>query len=126
MFFSQYLFRLKIDLLALSLYLLSSLRSVDLNQPDTMGRTSLMWTCYQGTSPECLHYLLKAPGIDVERTDSTGYTALHWAVISSHMDYARALVEKGAAWDRRDPQGKTPVSFCIYRLRFKLIFSLLR
>ncbi|KAI8850331.1 ankyrin repeat-containing domain protein [Chytridium lagenaria] len=83
---------------------------VDVNSPDTMGRTALMWTAYQGNSPESMDAVIKQKaGLDV--TDSTGYTALHWAIISHHLNFAKKLIEAGATMDIKDPEGKTPADW---------------
>ncbi|KAJ1562786.1 Palmitoyltransferase Hip14 [Nowakowskiella sp. JEL0078] len=86
-------------------YLLAA--GMDPNCTDALGRTGVMWAVYKGTSMDCLDVLFDA-GADLERLDSTGFTALHWAVVAGHLDFARALIVKGAEVDVKDPNGKTP------------------
>ncbi|KAJ3376992.1 hypothetical protein HDU80_003530, partial [Chytriomyces hyalinus] len=80
---------------------------MDVDCLDTMGRTSLMWSAYQGNSEESMKVLI-SQGAVLDRVDSTGMTALHWAVVSNHMKFAKILIEAGAMVDVKDPQGKTP------------------
>ena len=46
----------------------------------------------------------------MELTDSTGYNCLHWAVISSHYEIAKLLLERGVSIIQ-DPSGKTPLEW---------------
>jgi palmitoyltransferase ZDHHC13/17 len=86
-------------------YLLALGMEVDTR--DTMQRTPLMWSAYQGNSLEGMGELLRNnPNID--NVDITGYTALHWAVISGHLEFAKKLLEEGASHTVKDPEGKTP------------------
>jgi ankyrin repeat protein len=52
---------------------------IDVDAPDAMGRTALMWVAYQGNSVESMDILLKEQP-SLNKTDQTGFTALHWAV----------------------------------------------
>ncbi|KAJ3102928.1 Palmitoyltransferase zdhhc17, partial [Phlyctochytrium bullatum] len=83
---------------------------VDVDSPDTMGRTALMWTAYQGNSIESMNAVITQKAT-LDMTDSTGYTALHWAVISHHLLFAKILIEAGARTDIKDPEGKTPADW---------------
>ncbi|KAJ3099103.1 hypothetical protein HDU97_003482 [Phlyctochytrium planicorne] len=94
---------------------------VDIDIPDTMGRTALMWTAYQGNSPESMDACIKEKAT-LDKTDSTGYTALHWAVSSIGVDENLTvyelghftsfnLIEAGATIDVKDPEGKTPMDW---------------
>ncbi|KAJ3216308.1 Palmitoyltransferase zdhhc17 [Dinochytrium kinnereticum] len=83
---------------------------VDADSPDTMGRTALMWTAYQGNSPESMEAVIKLKAT-LDITDSTGYTALHWAIISHHLSFAKTLIQAGATTDIKDPEGKTPADW---------------
>lgn len=60
------------------LYLLAI--GMDVNVPDSLGRTALMWCAYQGNSLQSLRDLIRS-GASLDAIDSTGYTALHWAVM---------------------------------------------
>jgi palmitoyltransferase len=59
------------------LYLISS--GMDVDDIDTMSRTALMWTAYQGNSSESMEVLIQQKAF-LDKADSTGFTALHWAV----------------------------------------------
>ena len=43
----------------------------------------------------------------IDRVDASGFTALHWAVISHHFAFAKMLLEAGARVDIEDAKGKT-------------------
>ena len=74
---------------------------------DFYKRTPLMWACYSGSSIESIQVLLSwDPDLDLR--DTTGYTALHWAVISAHYHAGKYLVDAGADLNIRDENGKTP------------------
>jgi hypothetical protein len=74
---------------------------------DTLHRTSLMWCAYMGNSVSSMNEILaNNPAIDM--VDQTGYTALHWAVISGHYEFAKILLQHGAKANVKDPAGKTP------------------
>ncbi|TPX58029.1 hypothetical protein PhCBS80983_g03427 [Powellomyces hirtus] len=89
----------------MAVYLIAS--GMDIDSPDGMARTALMWSAYQGNSYDTIIELVRS-GANVDLTDSTGYTALHWAVISNHMDVAKDLLKLGVRTDIKDPEGKTP------------------
>lgn len=86
-------------------YLLSI--GLEVDSVDEYGRSSLMWAAYQGNNMEVLEELLRWKASLFLR-DSTGYTALHWAIISSHYEFGMKLVEEGSDIDAKDPAGKTP------------------
>jgi hypothetical protein len=48
-------------------------------------------------------------GTPVDRTDSLGWTALHWAVAQSQIDTARLLLDRAADPDAPDGVGMTPL-----------------
>ncbi|KAJ3353286.1 Palmitoyltransferase Hip14 [Entophlyctis luteolus] len=81
-------------------------KGVDCDAPDSMGRTALMWCAYQGNSEESLRVMIKL-GANIDRVDSTGMTALHWAVVSNHIKFSKLLIDAGADYRAKDPQGKT-------------------
>lgn len=66
-----------------------------------------MWSAYQGSSIEGMQEILRN-GANLDLADSTGYTALHWAVISQHYEFAKLLIKEGADVNIKDPAGKTP------------------
>lgn len=44
----------------------------------------------------------------LDRQDDSGFTPLHWAVISHHFEFAKLLLKAGARTDVADSNGKTP------------------
>ncbi|KAI8811083.1 ankyrin repeat-containing domain protein [Cladochytrium replicatum] len=83
---------------------------MDVDTLDSMSRTPLMWCAYKGISLECVKMLLRAKA-DIDRADLTGFTALHWAVASGHLDFAKTLLKAGADPDVKDPAGKTAAAW---------------
>lgn len=83
---------------------------MDVDTPDSFQRTPLMWACYIGNNIDTVSILLTWGG-SLERTDLTGYTSLHWAIIASHYEQAKLLLEAGADVEVMDPAGKTPVTW---------------
>jgi palmitoyltransferase len=103
-------------------YLLAIGMEVDTR--DTMQRTPLMWSAYQGNSLEGMNEILRNnPNLDT--VDVTGYTALHWAVISGHLEFAKKLLEEGASHTVKDPEGKTPGDWANERQTGELYKSIL-
>jgi len=86
------------------LYMLACGLPVDCE--DSNGRTSLMWSAYLGNSSETLSILLNW-NCNLNHCDKTGFTALHWSVVSDHLDVSRELIENGADVNRKDSNGKT-------------------
>lgn len=62
-----------------------------------------------------LKVLIKSmPTVDLNKKDSNlERTALHWAVVSKHLDCARALVKAGAILDEQDKEGRTPLHMAV-------------
>jgi palmitoyltransferase len=103
-------------------YLLAIGMEVDTR--DTMQRTPLMWSAYQGNSLEGMNEILRNnPNLDT--VDVTGYTALHWAVISGHLEFAKKLLEEGASHTVKDPEGKTAGDWAEERQTGELYRSIL-
>ena len=48
-------------------------------------------------------------GADVNSTGNYGYTALHWAASRKHGKIANLLIQKGAKYDIKDMDGRTPM-----------------
>ncbi|KAJ3273008.1 hypothetical protein HDV01_004914 [Terramyces sp. JEL0728] len=86
-------------------YLLSI--GMDVDSRDSMMRTPLMWSAYQGNSLEGMDEMLRNSA-SIDLVDVTGFTALHWAVISQHYEFVKKLLEEGASHTIRDPAGKLP------------------
>jgi ankyrin repeat protein len=53
---------------------------LDIDTKDSLGRTPLMWTAYQGNSIQGMKELIKSDAT-IDLIDTTGFTALHWAVM---------------------------------------------
>ncbi|KAJ3112763.1 Palmitoyltransferase Hip14 [Physocladia obscura] len=100
-------------LLFLSSYSSSAYVSL-VDAPDSMGRTALMWAAYQGNSLESIQLLIRL-GASLDKVDSTGMTALHWATVSSHLTFAKILVDAGANPEIKDPQSKTAADWASER-----------
>ncbi|KAJ3206961.1 Palmitoyltransferase zdhhc13 [Dinochytrium kinnereticum] len=80
---------------------------VSLDSLDSMKRSALMWTAYKGNSFESMDALIKRKA-DLDLTDPAGYTALYWAIISNHLNFAKKLIQAGASIDVKDSEGKSP------------------
>jgi ankyrin repeat protein len=97
-------------------------RGADPHIPTIAGTTALMaaagvnWVFYQ-TYDEGPKALLEAVqfcyqlGMDVNAVNSMGLTALHGAANRGSDDIIRFLVEKGATFDVKDKEGRTPVTW---------------
>ena len=103
-------------------YFLSS--GVPVDTRDGMQRTGLMWAAYQGSSIECMMEMLRN-NPEIDTIDETGYTALHWAVISQHYEFAACLLKAGASHTIKDPAGKSPEDWAIERKTEKAYRQLL-
>lgn len=131
---------------------LASLNPILVNSRDSLGRTALMWVAYQGNSISSLDFLVKygrrfdLVGIDyisadqkipltmlpssandtviMDLVDSLGYTALHWAVITRHWEFADILIGNGADIHIRDLAGKNIFDWCRDRNITKLPVNL--
>jgi palmitoyltransferase len=87
---------------------------IPVDSRDGMQRTPLMWSAYQGNSIQGMHEILSHnPMIDT--VDVTGYTALHWGVISGHFEFVKCLLKAGASYSIKDPAGKTPRDWAVER-----------
>jgi ankyrin repeat protein len=59
--------------------------------------------------------MLTAAGARVDAKAGTGRTALHFAVVGSHLDIIRFLLEKGADINARDADGTSPLDDAAWR-----------
>lgn len=87
---------------------------IPVDSRDSVQRTPLMWSAYQGNSIEGLQEILRN-NPDIDTTDATGYTALHWSVISQHYEFTKLLLKEGATHTIKDPEGKTPADWAAER-----------
>ncbi|CAG8476478.1 8423_t:CDS:2 [Diversispora eburnea] len=88
----------------LVLYLI--FQDMDIDTPDTLQHTPLMWAAYQG-DPITTELFIRL-GADVNKVDSTRFTPLHWAVIKGHPLCIRKLIESGSDINAKEDNGKTP------------------
>ena len=84
-----------------------------------------MWSAYQGNSIEGMREIIRNSA-ELDLADSTGYTALHWAVISQHYEFAKLLIKEGADIHIKDPAGKTPQDWAKERETEHIFLSLLK
>lgn len=60
---------------------------------------------------ECVSVLLNTPGIDVNKVDVDGWTALYWAAASNHLDCVRLLLDApGIDVNKADNHGRTALN----------------
>ena len=78
------------------------------NAADVYGWTPLMRAAYEGYATEA-KILLAQPGLDLERINDHGQTALHLAVIGQHSELVALLLAHGAA-ERSDFAQRTPLT----------------
>ncbi|OUM57702.1 hypothetical protein PIROE2DRAFT_28582, partial [Piromyces sp. E2] len=79
------------------------------------GHTLLTYSCEQGQA----HHVkfLMENGVDINKTDSTGYTPLTMACIKGHKGYEKMaifLIERGADINKEDENGDTPIMMACY------------
>lgn len=82
--------------------------------PNLGDRSTGITPLYDAVAPCTM--LLIGHGADVNRRDSNGWTALHWACHYSDIVLCTALLEKGADPNARNHEGETPLlRACITR-----------
>lgn len=90
------------------------------NARNAYGQSVLMLAAGQGSGSTV--QALLAAGADVAGTDTSGATALHWAVGAVTVDGERALtdiatvrllIQHGASIDRRTVDGETPLDWAL-------------
>lgn len=82
--------------------------SCDPNASNQVGETALMRLAQQNQA-QGLRAVLDLPGLDLERVDHQGRTALTHAAISGHWEATRRLLHRGANLNHQDHQGRTPL-----------------
>ena len=87
------------------------------------GMTPLMVACKSGHYGIVQH-LLQEPTIDFDAVDSTGKSALHFAILTSEI--VTALATKGANPNIRDKSGWTPLDYAIGHTKIDTISALLQ
>jgi len=83
------------------------LRGADPNTRDERGRTALHLVL-QEESEKALNSLLAHPGLDVNALNANGETPLMLAALKGRLDWAKALVWRGAQVNR---EGWTPLHY---------------
>ncbi|XP_054434305.1 ankyrin repeat domain-containing protein 33B [Pteronotus mesoamericanus] len=93
---------------------------IDVNWQDNEGNTALI-TAAQAGHATITNYLLNYfPGLDLERRNVFGFTALMKAAMQGRMECIRALMLAGADVHARDPRrGMSPQEWAIYTGRFE-------
>lgn len=60
------------------------------------------------------HILCCFAGASMDLMDKEGLTALSWACLKGHLPVVRCLVERGAATDHTDKNGRTPLDLAAF------------
>ncbi|KAL8919308.1 MAG: hypothetical protein Q9208_006873 [Pyrenodesmia sp. 3 TL-2023] len=100
-------------------------KGADLEARDLHGRTALMFA--SGRGKEVARYLLEQ-GARVNCTDSSDWTAFHWAAINEEYSICTLLLRNGADVRIRDPLGRTALDLirhepAIYNYLLRAAFS---
>jgi len=82
-------------------------QDMDIDTPDTLQHTPLMWAAYQG-DPLTLDLLIRL-GASISKVDTGRFTPLHWAVTKGNQMCLRKLIEAGADTNAKEDNGKTPM-----------------
>lgn len=80
-------------------------KGADVNAPDEQGRTPLMHAVSSG-SLRALEKILSLDGVEIEKRDGEGHTALMLACIGSRREAAVMLLKAGARVDVADDRGR--------------------
>ncbi|KAG4071588.1 hypothetical protein HA402_011742 [Bradysia odoriphaga] len=81
-----------------------------LNSVDKNGRTALSYICVQNL-PSVLDFLLRLPGVDVNKPDTDGNTPLHFVAEIGHPDMITTLITRSTSLviDLKNVFGITPL-----------------
>ncbi|KAF8532301.1 ankyrin repeat-containing domain protein [Gautieria morchelliformis] len=96
---------------------LSLLRSLlaenptQLNVADADGRTALHWASTSPGGIEIVQFLLEQRGIEVDKSDDSGWSPLHIAVSAGREGVVRELLGAGAYVNKTNDKGLT--SLCV-------------
>jgi len=85
------------------------LKAVNINDKDTVGKTSVHYALGQ---PEIMEFLI-AQGADVKSSDNWGYTPLHYAVRDGYEDAIFILLGAGADVNATEFTGRTPLDLAV-------------
>jgi hypothetical protein len=89
-----------------------------------LGGYNALHLALQGGHVEVIRFLISR-GVDVNRVDRMGHSALAWVALSNHLDdsasteIARALLARGASWSDRQARERT-VEFALSRKKAEL------
>lgn len=86
------------------LYKCCSTNQIYVDEPDTSNRTSLHWACYQGDILS-VQALIKF-GANVNKTDNTMFTPLHWSFMRVYKPLLTLLIELGSDIHAKNDLGK--------------------
>jgi hypothetical protein len=102
---------------------LVSIRNINVNVKDVIGRTPLNDAAFNGHF-EIIRLLLQN-GADVNVKDDDGRTPLHWAAIFGHVDILHLLVENGVDLEAQDDDGSRALHFAAYNGNLPFIQELI-
>jgi ankyrin repeat protein len=86
----------------------------DVNAPDARGMTALNLAVL-GNHVEAVDLILAQPGVDVDRRDGYGNTALMTAAAGGKQNICEQLLKARASRKAQDPEGKTATVLALER-----------
>ena len=95
------------------------------NLKDVKGRAALHLAVNSDQALECVMRLLSFQFSDVNCTDSSSRTPLHWAAACNRPDVVQALWSRGGNLNMRDESGRTPMHYASEKVRPCPVQSLL-
>ena len=86
----------------------------DVNERDGGNSTPLTWAAWRGAA-DISEWLLQQPGIDLDCSDNGGYTAMHYACMTSSVAVLRMLLaaQSQGSINKRDNLGRTPLMLAL-------------
>jgi ankyrin repeat protein len=103
-------------------YLLSMGARADWTHTDQQGRSALHFAA-SGGSVQAVKLVLSS-GIDINISDTDGWTPLHWACRNGDVDTVRLLADSGANLQSKNTQGQAPLDVAIFCSNGSLIPTL--
>jgi len=91
--------------------------NVNINHKYGLDQTTLLHYTASNHHTYIIHYLIEH-GADINKTDRYGYTPLHDAVNSGHIDTVELLLGYGARTDIINMFGSTPASLATKNYRY--------
>ena len=83
-----------------------------INVGDEEGLTALHLAALSG-NVAALELFLSSQAADVDQTDQSGHSALHWAAVCHRIDCVRLLCQHGAQADLRDHEGAGALHYAV-------------